>query len=230
MSNKQEDFTGYHIGIFDSGLGGQAVAANFQTALPNIKITTLADRKNIPYGAKTPDQMLVCVKPLIEQFEDLSVDAIVIACNTCFINLQDALRQLTDIPLIGFEPPLEDVLKRMPNDAPLIVCATRGTLKSLRWQALKDKAPATSQIIDIDCTDWVSLLETDTFKDEHLSFVVNAIQEHGVRHLILGCTHYHWLKSRLLNALPEGYTLNLYEATSSVLAELKGILSSIHKD
>ena len=230
MSNKQEDFARYHIGIFDSGLGGQAVATSFQAALPNIKITTLADRKNIPYGAKTSDQMLVCVKPLIKQFKALAVDAIVIACNTCFINLQDALRQLTDIPLIGFEPPLENVLMQIPNNEALIVCATRGTLKSLRWQALKDKAPAASQIIDIDCTDWVSLLETDTFKDEHLSLVVNTIQEYEVHHLILGCTHYHWLKSRLLNALPQGYTLNLYEATPSVLAELKGILSSIHKD
>ena len=137
MLNKQEDFARYHIGVFDSGLGGQAVAASFQTALPNIKITTLADRKNIPYGAKTPDQMLVCAQPLIKQFKALAVDVIVIACNTCFINLQDELRQLTNIPLIGFEPPLEDVLRQIPNDAPLIVCATRGTLKSLRWQALK---------------------------------------------------------------------------------------------
>ena len=78
------DFSKFHVGIFDSGLGGKHVSLQIEQQFPQIRVTSLADQKNIPYGGKTPQEMFECIKPFMEQFETLGVDLIILACNTWF--------------------------------------------------------------------------------------------------------------------------------------------------
>ena len=223
------DFSSYHVGVFDSGLGGHYVALKLGHELPQIKVTALSDRENIPYGKKTPEELLACVTPFMARFENLEVDAIVIACNTCFINLEPQLRRLTKIPIIGFEPPLGEVA-RMTVSKSVVVCATGGTLRSRRWQALKAEQAADLKIIDVDCTDWVTLIEANKISTADLQPVVDEVVKNQADSLILGCTHYYWIQDKLFNLLPMGYRLKLYEPTQRVFKELKGILSELNKD
>ena len=43
------------VGVFDSGVGGLSVVGAIKSALPNIEIVYAEDKKNIPYGTKTPE-------------------------------------------------------------------------------------------------------------------------------------------------------------------------------
>ena len=219
MMVAKPDFSSYHIGVFDSGLGGRHFTRQLQQELPGIRVTNLDDRKNIPYGRKTPAQLLKLVTPFIMQFESLGVDAIVIACNTCFINLEPALKHITSIPIIGFLPPLADVVKETRNGV-IAVCATEGTLRSKHWRNLKACHAANLKILDIDCTDWVPLIEAGQIKSAHLRPVIEQIIKEGADSLILGCTHYHWIKNDILNLLPAGHDLRLYEPTQKVISQL----------
>ena len=222
------DFSSYHIGVFDSGLGGHHVALKLKHELPKVNVTSLCDQENIPYGKKTPQELLACISPFIARFEDLKVDAIVIACNTCFINLEPQLRQLTKIPIIGFEPPLGEAAQKTKSRV-IAVCATGATLKSRRWQSLKADQPADLKIIDIDCTDWVALIEANKIGPADLQPAIDEVVKNQADSLILGCTHYHWIEDKLCNLLPPGYRLSVYEPTQKVFKELKTVLSELNK-
>lgn len=217
------DFSKFHVGIFDSGLGGKHVSLQIEQRFPQIRVTTLSDQKNIPYGRKTPAQMLTCVRPFMAQFEALKVDLIVIACNTCFLNLESELRQLTDIPILGFEPAL-DLAAAASRTRSVAVCATGGALKSRRWQELKAVQPDDLKVTDIDCTDWVSLVETSRMTLGDLKKVIDQAVAVGADSLVLGCTHYHWLREALNGLIPSGYDLQFYEPTELVLDEMARVL------
>ena len=230
MSTQEVDFSSYHVGVFDSGRGGQHFALKLKSELPRIRVTSLDDIENIPYGLKTPDQLLQLIKPFIARFEALAVDAIVIACNTCFMNLAPQLRQMTQIPILGFMPPLAEAAAQSLNKS-IVVCATRGTLRSKRWRDMKQAQSASLKIIDIDCTDWVPLIEKQLIKPAHIQPVIETIVDNAADSLILGCTHYHWIKNDILNLIPAGYVLHLYEPTQKIMAQLLKLLSeSVAKD
>ena len=46
-----------NIGVFDSGIGGEAVANSLRNYFPEAKITVVNDRENLPYGDKTSHQI-----------------------------------------------------------------------------------------------------------------------------------------------------------------------------
>ena len=217
------EFAQFHVGVFDSGLGGRYVAAQLQEKLPGLRVSVLADSKNIPYGLKTAAEMLFCVKPFMTRFQEMDVDAVVMACNTCFTNLGSELKELTDRPLLGFEPALVQAAAQSRSRA-IVVCATQGTLKSQRWRDMKLEQGPDCKIIDIDCTDWVTLVEADAVQDHHLKPVIEAAIANNADSLVLGCTHYHWLKEALGKLVPGDYDLKFYEPTPSIIAELKSLL------
>lgn len=220
------DFSAYHVGIFDSGIGGHHVALQLQQQFPGLKVTALDDRANIPYGKKTPAELLACATPFIKKFEALEVNMIVIACNTCFINLEAELRALTKIPIVGYQPALEEALAET-NSSTVVVCATGATLRSTRWQALKAAQPAPVQIIDVDCTEWVPLIEAGQISSADIKPVVEQVLTSGADSLVLGCTHYHWIAADILALLPPGRRLNLYEPSARVFAAVGDLLAQL---
>ena len=224
--SRPADFSRYHVGVFDSGRGGQQVAESLAAELPGLRLSVLGDSKNIPYGRKTSAEMLACVEPFMERFTRLKVDAVVIACNTCFTNLAPELRHLFAGPMIGYEPYLvaAAVASRSRN---VLVCATAGTLKSHRWQAMKDAAPADLKICELDCTDWVGLVEADAVGDDDLQPALDIVLAENVDSFVLGCTHYHCLEGRLSRLLPPGKDLKFYQPTPDIVAQLRRLLGPV---
>ena len=223
--SRPADFSRYHVGIFDSGSGGQQVAEDLAAELPGLRLSLLTDRKNIPYGGKTPAQMLACIRPLMERFAQLKVDAVVIACNTCFTNLAPELGGLFDGPMLGYEPDLAAAAANRSRS--VLVCATAGTLKSRRWQEIKAAAPADLKVCELDCTGWVSLIEAEAVTDADLKPAVDIVLAENVDGLVLGCTHYHCLQERLLGLLPEGRDLKFYQPTREITAQLRRLLGAV---
>ena len=219
------DFAKHHVGVFDSGRGGRWVTEHLEKLLPGLRLSLFSDEKNIPYGRKTPAEMLVCVEPFMTRFNNLKVDAVVMACNTCYTNLEADLRELLDSPLLGFEPALEEAAANSRRQA-VVVCATQGTLGSRRWQEMKAAQNKDLKITDIDCSDWVGLVESGEINEEHLGPVVERAIKEGADALVLGCTHYHWLKRQLLELVPKEYELELYEPTAKIAGQLRRLLAS----
>ena len=92
------------IGIFDSGMGGLSVLYQAMKKMPGMDYIYYADRKNVPYGEKTEEQVKGFVDEIIKFLIMKDVDAIVIACNTATSVATKEYREGFPVPIIGMEP------------------------------------------------------------------------------------------------------------------------------
>ena len=134
------------------------------------------------------------------------------------MNLGPQLHQLTKIPIIGYEPALALAAKKTVSQS-VFVCATPAALTSQRWLDIKAQFKDL-KITEFDCADWVSLIETSKFTPQHLQVTINQVLAVEADSLVLGCTHYHWLRPALQALIPVGYQLDFYEPTAIVLEEM----------
>ncbi|HSW91204.1 MAG TPA: hypothetical protein VLG09_00980, partial [Candidatus Saccharimonadales bacterium] len=93
------------LGVFDSGIGGKAIAEALSYSFPDATIITVNDAKNVPYGDKTPNEVITftdnAIQPLLEQ----QCDIIILACNTATAIAIDILRNRYPAQkFIGIEP------------------------------------------------------------------------------------------------------------------------------
>ena len=70
------------IGVFDSGLGGLVITKSFVSALPEYDYIYYGDTKNLPYGEKSPAQVLSHTLDAIKFLISQNCGLIIIACNT----------------------------------------------------------------------------------------------------------------------------------------------------
>src|SRR5690606_11182665 len=80
------------LGIFDSGIGGEAVAASLQALLPEATIQVVNDRKNVPYGSKTTEEVISLTHAAIQPLLEGNCDIIILACNTASAAAIETLR------------------------------------------------------------------------------------------------------------------------------------------
>jgi glutamate racemase len=213
----------FRVGVFDSGVGGRSVAKAIQIALPNTQVIFVNDSKNVPYGTKTPAQLLKLVTPILQNLAR-SADVIVIACNTVSTTLIDQLRSQIDIPLIAIEPMIKPAAK-LSKTGVIAVCATPTTLSSARYAWLKDTYAKDITVLEPDCSDWAYMIETDQL-DRHKMF--NLIDEACNMHadvIVLGCTHYHWIEN-IITETADGRA-QVIQPEVPIINEVKRVLARL---
>lgn len=185
------------LGIFDSGIGGEAIARPLKTAFPTADILIVNDRKNLPYGNKSPDEVRVLTDQSIRPL--LGRDIIVIACNTATTLALPYLRaKYPQQKFIGIEPMIKpaSILTRAGT---ICVCATPATLASKRYSELVLQFASKCQIIEPDCSRWASMIERNTLTEQHIKDAILPVLEAGADIIVLGCTHYHWIRQSIID-------------------------------
>ncbi|MBP3814197.1 MAG: aspartate/glutamate racemase family protein, partial [Butyrivibrio sp.] len=99
------------IGIFDSGMGGLSVLHEAYHQLPDQEYIFYADTEHVPYGIKTPEQIIGYTTEIAEFLIDKGVDAIVVACNTATSVAIKELRKRFDLPILGMEPAVKPAVE-----------------------------------------------------------------------------------------------------------------------
>jgi glutamate racemase len=211
------------IGVFDSGIGGQAVAEKLQRLFPAVEIISVNDSANVPYGSKSPLEIInlttIAIKPLI----DAQCDAIVIACNTATTNAISSLRSTyPTVHFVGIEPMVKPAAE-LTKSGVIAVLATPGTLASARYKELKDLWANNITVIEPDCSDWASLIELGQSDSVEIQKTVSDLVQNNVDVIVLGCTHYHWLKERIQQAA--GPSIKVLEPSDAIGARLDSLLS-----
>lgn len=184
------------IGVFDSGIGGEAVALALQTHFPKATITTVNDRAHLPYGNKTTDEIQqltnIAIQPL------LGNDIIVIACNSATAAAIDWLRQAyPDQLFIGLEPMVKPAAEATTSGV-IAICATPATLASRRYHDLKEHYGAGVTILEPDCSLWATLIEENRMNESMLRTQITDLLKQSADVIVLGCTHYHWIKEEII--------------------------------
>lgn len=68
------------IGVFDSGIGGKSIADHLKAVYPDAEIIYVDDRKNVPYGNRTNEEVVALTDAAIQPLLHSQCDVTVLAC------------------------------------------------------------------------------------------------------------------------------------------------------
>jgi glutamate racemase len=222
-----ERLTVVTIGIFDSGVGGLSILDEALQQLPHHNYIYFADSANAPYGDKPPqwiaERSLQICRYLMEQ----DCSAIVVACNTATAEAIATIRSTLDIPIIGVEPGIKPAAMQSQNGI-VGVLATEATLNSDKFNALLATLPEHCQFIKQAGAGLVPLIEAGLIETPEMQALLRShlkpILDQGADTLVLGCTHYPFLK-KMIRAVV-GDSMTLIDTSDAVVRQL---LRQIHQ-
>ena len=217
------------IGIFDSGIGGLSVAQEIARHLPKERIVYYADTAHVPYGPRDDQNIRELTAAAIEWLYRQGCKVAVVACNTASAFSLDYLRDHygEDFPIIGLVPALKPAVLNSQSKT-VAVLATPATF---RGQLIKDvmqrfAIPAQVQVLNVTNLDLVPFVEQGAQMSEAcLSSLQQSLQpvvDQGADYLVLGCTHYPFLKPAIESIF--GQKLTLIDSGIAVARQTSRIL------
>jgi glutamate racemase len=214
----------HKIGVFDSGVGGAGVAHAIQLALPDAEIMLCQDTQNVPYGTKTPELLLTLVKPILRTMADAGCQIIVIACNTVSTTIINQLRAEIPIPLLETVPMVKPAAL-LTKSKVIAVCATPTTLKSQRYNWLKETYTQGITVLEPDCSDWSILIETKQMDEQKIEVEIREVLDKNADVIVLGCTHYHWIENEI-KAIAKGRA-QVLQPEDAIIKRLRRTLAEL---
>jgi len=212
------------IGVFDSGIGGLSVANAIEEALPQHEVIFTNDTKHVPYGTKTPEELLGYVEPILLDLVAQGCSVIVVACNTVTTTLIGELRQRIPVPLVGLEPMVKPAALATKTKI-IAVCATPTTLASSRYKWLKTTYAQGVKVLEPDCSDWSYMIESNRVDRQHVHDRIDEVCKQGADVIVLGCTHYHWIENIIKETAAE--RAEVIQPEQPVITQLKKVLAQL---
>lgn len=198
------------IGIFDSGVGGLSIAIEIARYLPNEHIVYYADTANVPYGPRDDQNIRELTAHAIEWLYRQGCKVAVVACNTASAFSLDYLREHygENFPIVGLVPALKPAVLQTTTKT-VAVLATPATF---RGKLIKDviqrfAIPAEVSVLPITCLDLVPFVEAGEQMSEAclttLQKILKPAVDQNADYLVLGCTHYPFLKPAIQHIFGE---------------------------
>jgi len=211
----------------DSGVGGLSVLAEIQRLLPNESLLYVADSGHVPYGEKSPDYIRQRLRHIAGFFQQQGAKAMVLACNTATVAAVADLRELyPSWPLVGMEPAVKPAAAATRSGV-VGVLATTGTLQSAKFAALLDRFASDVRVITQPCPGLVECIEAgDLFSPQLRQLLAGYVQpllSAGCDTLILGCTHYPFLRPLLAEMVPADVAI--IDTGAAVARQLQRLLA-----
>jgi len=217
------------IGVLDSGVGGLSTLAMLKKILPNENFIFYADHKNAPYGDKAIEDVEEFVYDIVKYFASQNVKAIVIACNTAVSATIEKLRQEFCIPILGLEPAIKLAYDEnnkesdLVKEKNLVIMATKLTINGEKLKKLLKRLNIENKVKKISASGLVELIETQSLKiTEYLDVLLKDINENDYSSIVLGCTHYIFVKNEIRKVI--GNNIKLIDGNLGVSLHLKNIL------
>lgn len=188
------------IGVFDSGIGGLSVLRHICAHLPAEDLLYFADSGFAPYGGK-PEEVIVARSLGIAAFLlEQGAKALVVACNTATAASIQALRmRYPTLPVVGVEPGLKPAAA-ITRTRKVGVLATERTLGSEKFRQLRESTSAATdvQFLPQACKGLADQVERGELHSPATMVLLNQyvtpLLQQGVDTLVLGCTHYPFVR------------------------------------
>ncbi len=207
--------------MIDSGVGGLSVLALAHQRLPEENFIFYADAANAPYGDKTPDEIRAFLHQILKVHEKYPLKAILLACNTATSAAAALLREELALPVIGMEPALKPAV--LGSEGQIVVMATALTIREEKFQKLLAQYGQGRNIVSLPCPGLMQLVEKDPLGSEIEAYLRDALTpyENTMNSLVLGCTHYVFLRPLLQNLYPD---VRLFDGNEGVVHHLETVL------
>ncbi len=218
---------GGFIGVFDSGVGGLSVWSEIVRQLPHERTVYVADQAHVPYGCRSLDEVRAFAEGITRFLLDQGAAIIVVASNTASAAALYHLRKtFPRVPFVGMEPALKPAVERTGTGA-VGVIATPATFQGELFTNLVKRCngdvrlhsqacPGLVEVVEagaLDCTETESLLKS------YLSPMIEA----DIDQLVLGCTHYPFLRPVIERLMGPGTTV--IDPAPSVARQVANVLT-----
>ena len=194
-----------YIAVFDSGVGGISVLRHLLKQLPGERFVYFGDSANAPYGSRPTEEVraltLAAVETLLSEYP---LKALVIACNTATAAaVKDVRAAHPELIVVGIEPALKVAADHFPGGR-VGVLATEVTLREEKFDTLLHRFDENVTIYKIPAPGLVELVEkgmVDTPQTEALLKKVLKPYLGRLDAVVLGCTHYPFVKNAIRRVL-----------------------------
>ena len=190
------------VAVLDSGIGGLSVLDKLIKTFPTENFLFLGDNLNAPYGSKSKSELLALTINNLSLILNFNPKAIFIACNTLSLKLFQEIKIMSPVPVFFIFPPVETCLLKGYKTLLLatpITCSFYKESKLLKIFPQKDLAK--------DIED--NLFNLNNVNISHLF----SLENQGFDVVILGCTHYNFIKNQISNHLKPLFTTDGTEYT-----------------
>jgi glutamate racemase len=202
--------------VFDSGVGGLTVLHELLVSLPAEDYLYLGDTARLPYGNRTPQELVSFSIEIADHLLEQDAKLIVVACNSASAAALGAVqshldRRGHDIDVIGVLLPAAQLAVAASRSGRLGLLATPATVASGAYERTVLAADPHVHIESVACPDLASVIEAGFPFDEQLVETVRGycapLRAAEVDTVILGCTHFPLIAPMLQRMLGRGVTL-----------------------
>lgn len=178
------------IALIDSGIGGLTLLKRLMLECPYFDYIYFADTYAHPYGKQNEFSLRARLSSIVELLYERGAQIIIFACNTATTVALSSIKQTLPIPIFGVKPICS-------CDNALIMCTplTRAgqLVKSYEEKGIKVYANGDlASLVEENSNDFNRL--NDYIKKELTPYI-------GVGKVVLGCTHYVFIRKIIEGAL-----------------------------
>ena len=214
------------VGVMDSGVGGLTVLKHLTRQLPHEHFIYFADSAYAPYGnqsaVKIQQRCFTIAETLIAQ----GAKALVVACNTATAAAITPMREHFPLPIIGMEPAVKPAAAASKNNV-IGVLATTGTLQSAQFAALLEHYGHGVQVVTQACVGLVERIEQGLLDQPETIAMLNTycqpLINAGADTIVLGCTHYPFVRTQIQKIV--GPDVTLIDTGAAVAKRLQQVLA-----
>ena len=210
------------IGVFDSGQGGLSVWSELYRRLPHESLLYYGDGKNCPYGNQPRERIVEYSDYAVRRMLSAGVKMVVIACNTATAAAIDHLRTTYDVPFVGLEPAVKPAVLTSRSGV-VGILATAASLKGRLFRETSRKYADRARMIEQVGEGFVELVESDREDTpeafETVSKLLGPMLEQGVDRIVLGCTHYPFVREMIQQVV--GDKVTIYDGGSGTAREMR---------
>ena len=215
------------IGVYDSGFGGLSVWRELRRLLPNESLIYLGDGKNCPYGGRSREEITEFAMEAVERLVGEGVKMVVVGCNTATTAAIDSLRRAwPELPIVGLEPAVKPACLTSKTRR-IAVLATEHSLRSDMFLRTAERYASDVEVVKVPGVGFVEIVEQDL---EHTSeareavrMVVEPLKGRGIDKVVLGCTHYPFLRDAIAEVLA-GEGVDIIDSGEAVARRVEWLL------
>ena len=192
------------IGIFDSGIGGLTVAHALVKHLPKENIIYFGDTAHLPYGDKSTPAIQAYAVKIAHMLLQQGCKLILIACNSASAAAYELVKEYVGSQAIVMNviDPTVHLLKEKYATKRIGLIGTRQTVNSHIYKKKIDELN-----LDITLSSYATNLLASAIEEFGNHAVIDSLLEVYLSHpnlqnidaLVLACTHYPVIKTRILS-------------------------------
>lgn len=195
--------------------------------LPNESLVYLGDGKNCPYGGRAREQIRGFAEAAVERLVGEGVKMVVVGCNTATTAAIDYLRERwADMPIVGLEPAVKPACLTTKSRR-IAVLATEHSLSSDMFLNTAARYASDVEVIKVVGRDFVEIVEAceehSARAEEAVRRVVAPLRASGVDRVVLGCTHYPFLRPLIERELV-GCNIEVIDSGEAVARRVEWLL------